>query len=89
VDVLVVVDMQEGLLAGDSKRDLPAVIERINRLADRIRSGGGRVVFVRHEGSAGDGFAPGAPGWEILGDVRRASTDHVVGKTLNDAFHRQ
>lgn len=89
MNVLVVVDMQEGLLAGDSKRDLPVVIERINRLADRIRSGGGRVVFIQHEGSAGDRFAPGAPGWEILGDVRRASTDHVVGKTLNDAFHRQ
>ena len=54
MDVLVVIDMQEGLLAGDGKRDLAAVIERIHRLADRVRGRGGSVVFVQHEGGAGD-----------------------------------
>ena len=87
MDVLVVIDMQEGLRAGDAKRDLPAVIERVNRLADRVRGRGASVVFIQHEGGAGDDFAPGAPGWKILGSVRRAPADHVVAKTLNDAFH--
>lgn len=86
MDVLLVVDMQEGLLKGDPKRDLPAVVERIDRLAERVRARGGRVVFVQHEGGAGDEFAPGTPGWELLGSIRRAPTDQVVRKTLNDAF---
>ncbi len=37
VDVLLVVDMQEGLLSGGPKHDLLAVVERINRLALRVR----------------------------------------------------
>lgn len=86
MDVLLVVDMQEGLRGGDGKHDLSAVVARINRLAERVRGRGGRVVFVQHEGGAGDDFAPGAPGWEILGDIRTTPADPVVGKTLNDAF---
>jgi len=43
VDVLLVVDMQEGLLRGAPKHDLLAVVERINRLALRVRRSGGSV----------------------------------------------
>jgi nicotinamidase-related amidase len=78
--------MQEGLRAGDGKHDLPAVVERINRLAQRVRDRGGRVVFIQHEGGAGDDFAPGAPGGEIMDDIKKMPADHVVAKTLNDAF---
>ena len=36
MDVLLVVDMQEGLLRGAPKRDLGGVIERINSLANLL-----------------------------------------------------
>ena len=58
MDVLLVVDMQEGLLRGDRKHDLVAVVERINRLALRVRRAGGRVFFVQHAGPAGDESEP-------------------------------
>lgn len=87
MDVLIVVDMQEGLLKGDPKRDLPGVVDRINRLADRVRRRAGAVVFVQHSGPAGDDFAPSTPGWRLLRSLHVEPTDHVVGKTLNDAFH--
>jgi nicotinamidase-related amidase len=66
VDVLLVVDMQEGLLRGAPKRDLAEVVERINRLARRVRQRGGVVFFVQHAGPAGDDFAPRTPGWQLL-----------------------
>ena len=46
MDVLLVVDMQEGLLQGKPKHDLSGVVERINRLAARVRERGGRVLFA-------------------------------------------
>jgi len=86
LDALVIVDMQEGLLLGDEKHELTSVVERINRLAARVRKRGGAVFFVQHQGTPGDGFAPGEPGWPILAAMDRKSEDRVVPKTLNNAF---
>ena len=87
MDALLIIDMQEGLRQGASKHDLPAVIERINRLAARVRQQGGRVVFVQHEGPPGDPFAPSSAGWPILAALTQESHDLVVRKTLNNAFY--
>ena len=62
MDVLLVVDMQEGLLSGGPKHDLLAVVERINRLALRVRQSRGSVFFVQHAGPVGDEFEPLTPG---------------------------
>ncbi len=78
--------MQEGLLRGDPKYELAAVVERINRLAARVRQRGGCVLFVQHEGPPGDDFEPLAPGWSLLSAIKREPGDRVVRKTLNDAF---
>ena len=86
MDVLLVIDMQEGLLQGKSKHDLSAVIERINRLAARLRARGGCVFFIQHDGPPGDDFAPFTQGWAILGSIKRGPNDRIVRKTLNDAF---
>ena len=48
MDAMLIVDMQVGLLNGDPKHDLHGVIERINRLAARVRARSGRVIFIRH-----------------------------------------
>lgn len=42
MDVLLIVDMQVGLLKGAPKHDLAGVVARINRLAEAIRSRAGR-----------------------------------------------
>jgi nicotinamidase-related amidase len=78
--------MQEGMLNGSPKRDLTAVIERINRLGTRVRQRGGKVVFVQHDGSPGDDFEPHTPGWSLLSSLAREPEDRIVHKTLNDAF---
>jgi len=85
-DVLVVVDMQVGLLDGLPKHDLSGVIQRINALAAMVRRHGGQVVWIRHCGKAGDGFERGSPGWAFLPELDRPPADTVVEKTLNDSF---
>ena len=86
MDALIVVDMQAGLLNGEPKHDLRGVIERINRLAARVRERSGVVIFVQHCGGAGDDFEPHTPGWAFLPELDRATADIVVRKTLNDPF---
>jgi nicotinamidase-related amidase len=86
MDVLIVVDMQVGLLKGPPKHELPDVIGRINALAKMMRSRGGKVIWIRHCGPPGDDFAPDAPGWAFLQELDRHPADIVIDKTLNDPF---
>jgi nicotinamidase-related amidase len=86
MDVMLVVDMQVGLLNGLPKHDLQGVIDRINRLATMVRGRSGQVVWIQHNGPPGDDFAPGTPGWSILPELDRQPGDVTVPKTLNDAF---
>lgn len=86
MDAMIVVDMQVGLLNGGAKHDLRGVIERINRLAARVREGTGKVIFLQHCGGKGDDFEPETPGWAFLPELQRDPADIVVQKTLNDPF---
>lgn len=86
MDSLLVIDMQEGLLQGEEKHDLGCVVERINRLAERIRHRGGHVVFIQHDGAAGEEFSPFTPGRTILKSIHKEPQDRTVRKTSNDAF---
>jgi nicotinamidase-related amidase len=86
MDVLIVVDMQVGLLRGSPKHDLAGVVARINSLAASVRAHGGQVVWIRHCGAPGDDFAPDQPGWAFLPELERMPADLEVRKTLNDPF---
>jgi len=86
MDALIVVDMQVGLLNGEPKHDLRGVIERINRLAARVRERSGVVIFVQHCSGPEDNFVPGTPGCALLPEFQRADADIVILKTLNDPF---
>ena len=86
MDVVLVVDMQVGLLDGAPKHDLSSVIERINRLTAMVRERSGKVVWIRHCGKPGDGFAPNTAGWAFLPELMRQCEDIVIEKTLNDPF---
>ena len=85
-DALVIVDLQVGLLDGAAKHDLDGVVGRLNALAGRVRGTGGTVVWIRHCGLPGDGFARDEPGWAFLPALDRQPQDIVIEKTLNDAF---
>lgn len=86
MDVMLVVDMQIGLLQGDPKYDLNGVVDRINHLAARIRGRSGKVIFIQHSDDKDPDFHPQSPGWQLLPELVRDSSDIVVRKHLNDPF---
>jgi len=86
MDAMLVVDMQVGLLNGEPKYDLRGVMERINRIAARVREQSGTVIFVQHCGCKGDDFEPQTPGWALLPDLLRDPKDVIIRKNLNDPF---
>jgi nicotinamidase-related amidase len=86
IDVIIVVDMQVGLLDGAPKYDLRGVIDRINALTAMVRARSGKVIWIRHCGKAGDTFEPNSSGWSFLPELRRQQDDLVIEKTLNDPF---
>lgn len=86
MDVLIIVDMQVGLLSGPPKHDLAGVTERINQLSTMVRRRSGRVIWIRHCGQPGTGFEPNTPEWVFLPELLREPPDIIVDKTLNDPF---
>jgi nicotinamidase-related amidase len=86
MDAMLIVDMQVGLLNGEPKHDLRGVIERINRLAAKVRDRSGTIILVQHCGCKGDDFEPQTPGWAFLPELLRDPADIVVRKNLNDPF---
>jgi len=86
MDAMLVVHMQVGLLSGEPKHDLRGVLDRINRLAAKVRARSGNVIFIQHCGGKGDEFEPHAPGWQFLPELHREPADIIVRTTLNDPF---
>ena len=86
MDAMLVVHMQVGLLNGEPKHQLRCVLDRINRLAAKVRAQSGKVILVQHCGGRGDDFEPQAPGWEFLPELDRKPEDIVLPTILNDPF---
>lgn len=84
---LVVIDLQQGSFGPATPRhDGAGLVARLNRLADRVRSSGGLVVFVQHDGPKGDPHHPDLPGWRLLPDLETRGSDNFVRKRSCDAF---
>ena len=82
---LIIIDMQRGLFT-TPKHDAAGTVARIDRLAECVRAAGDIVIWVQHEGPAGDAFDPDGPGWHLLPELRPQATDQFVRKTNCDAF---
>jgi nicotinamidase-related amidase len=86
-DALILIDMQRGAFVDAApKHDAAGLIGRLNRLASALRTAGGTVVFVQHDGPIGDPFHPSLPGWQIVEELDVRPGDPIVRKTSCDAF---
>jgi nicotinamidase-related amidase len=84
---LLTIDMQQGSFTSASpKHDADALVERLNTLGDAVRAVGGTVIFVQHDGPAGDPHHPDLPGWRLLPGLRVDGGDRFIRKRSCDAF---
>lgn len=78
---LLVVDVQQGVVADGHERD--AVVGNIATLVERARHDSVPVVWVQH---ADDNLAKDSDGWQIVSELSPATGEPVVEKSYGDSF---
>jgi nicotinamidase-related amidase len=84
VTALLVIDMQEAVLAGCA--DVAGVVTRINGLLGRARQAEAPIVFIQHQDADDPEMTAGSPGWRIVAALDRQPADPVVAKRYRDSF---
>jgi nicotinamidase-related amidase len=79
--VLLVVDVQTGVVAGAYQRD--TVVSNIGTLVDKARREGVHVVWVQH---ADEDLTPGSDAWKIVPELAPHGNEALVQKNFGDAF---
>lgn len=78
---LLVVDMQNGVLAGTVRRD--AVVANVTGLVDKARREKVPVIWVRH---SSEQLVPNGEAWRIVDELKPDEAEPVVDKIYGDAF---
>ena len=78
---LLVIDVQNGVLAGSHDRD--GVIANINSLLDRARAEDVPVVWVQH---SDEDLPRGSESWEYVPELVRRDSEPLVHKSYGDSF---
>ena len=79
---LLVVDVQNGVVAGAHQRD--EVIANINTLVDGARARQVPVIWVQHADD--EGLAVDSDNWQYVPELQRAESEPVVHKRYGDSF---
>jgi nicotinamidase-related amidase len=78
---LMVIDVQNGVVAGAHQRD--AVVANIGTLVDKAREQGVPVVWVQHSDAE---LARGSDAWEYVPELARRDSEPLVHKAFGDSF---
>lgn len=78
---LLVIDVQNGVLAGAHQRD--AVVAHVSSLVDRARREHVPVVWVQH---SDDGLVSGSDAWQLVPELAPADAEPIVHKRYGDSF---
>ena len=78
---LLVVDVQNGVVAGAHNRD--EVVANVGALVAKAREESVPVVWVQH---SDDNLAQGSPEWEYVPELQRDEAEPVVHKRYGDSF---
>ena len=78
---LVVIDVQNGVMAGAHDRD--AVLATIDALVGKARAAGAPVVWVQH---SSDQMPRDSESWQRVPELERGESEPVVHKTYADSF---
>jgi nicotinamidase-related amidase len=78
---LMVIDVQEGVVADAYRRD--EVVANIGTLVERARRQGVQIVWVQH---SDEQLQQGTEAWEYLPELARQESEPLVHKTFGDSF---
>src|SRR3954470_3255550 len=78
---LLVVDVQNGVVAGAPRRD--DVIANVRALVEKARAEGVPVVWVQH---SDDGLQFGSDAWQYVPELTREDSEPLVHKNYGDSF---
>jgi nicotinamidase-related amidase len=78
---LIVVDVQNGVVAGAHQRD--SVVANIDTLVQKARHEGVPVVWVQH---SDEDLVPGSDPWRIVPELTPDSAEPLVAKNYGDSF---
>jgi nicotinamidase-related amidase len=78
---LLVIDVQNGVMAGAHNRD--SVVANINALVERARAEEVPVVWIQH---ASDELERGSDAWQYVPELVREDSEPLVHKTYGDSF---
>ena len=79
---LLVIDVQNGVVAGSHNRD--EMIANINALVGKARTEEVPVVWVQH--SDDGGLAKGSENWQFVPELNRSAAEPLVHKRYGDSF---
>ena len=85
--VLMVVDVQNALIKEHPYNE-QKVIENIKKLILTARGNNKEVIYVRHDDGEGTEFEKGTDGWQIYNEIAPNSSEYIVEKKYNSAFHK-
>lgn len=78
---LMVIDVQNGVMAGTYRRD--DVVANIGALVDKARAESIPIVWVQH---SGEQLERGSEAWEYVPELARRSVEPLVHKAYGDSF---
>ena len=78
---LIVIDVQNGVVAGNHERD--AVVANINSLVEKARGEDIPVVWVQH---SDEGLVSGSDEWKIVPELAPDDAEPLIAKNYGDAF---
>ena len=78
---LIVVDVQNDVVAGAHKRD--EVIANINALVEKARAENVPVIWVQH---ASEELVPDSEAWKYVPELQRTDSEALVHKRYGDSF---
>lgn len=78
---LLVIDVQDGVVAGAHQRD--AVVANVAALVERARTAGVDVVWVQHHDEA---MLVDGDGWALVPELAPLDSEPLVHKTYGDSF---
>ncbi len=84
-DALLIIDMQTALIEQHPYNET-IVVSNIKQLLRNCRKKGIPVIYVQHDGGAGDELEHGCTGWEIWKDITPLPEEKVFEKKYNSAF---